>query len=85
MGANFTKFTQKKVDEIIKFSKIKIGVYDKSFGNKKIFKIKKIKIYELSYLSKLRPSDKFLDFKNINKNDISCIFLPLDLRESPKG
>ena len=75
----------KKINEIIKFSKIKIGVYDKSFGNKKIFKIKKIKIYELSNLSKLRPSDKFLDFKNINKNDISCIFFTSGSSGKPKG
>ena len=54
-------------------------------GNKKIFKIKKIKIYELSYLSKLRPSDKFLDFKNINKNDISCIFFTSGSSGKPKG
>ena len=34
---------KKKVDEIIKFSKIKIGVYDKSFSNKKFLKLKRLK------------------------------------------
>ena len=52
---------------------------------KKFLKLKKIKIYELSYLSKLRPSDKFLDFKNINKNDISCIFFTSGSSGKPKG
>lgn len=75
----------KKVKEIIKFSKIKIGVYDNSFDNRKIFKIEKIKIYKLSHLSKLKPSNKFLDFKNIDKEDISCIFFTSGSSGKPKG
>ncbi len=75
----------KKVNEIIKFSKIKIGVYDNSFNNKKIFKIKKIKIYKLANLSKLKPSNKFIDFKNIDKEDISCIFFTSGSSGKPKG
>tara|TARA_E500000178_G_scaffold356619_1_gene436149 strand:- start:2869 stop:4302 length:1434 start_codon:yes stop_codon:yes gene_type:complete len=75
----------KKVSEIIKFSKIKIGVYDNSFNNKKIFKLKKIKIYKLSYLSKLKPSNKFSNFKNIDKEDISCIFFTSGSSGKPKG
>lgn len=75
----------KKIKEIIVFSKVRVGVYDNSFNNKKIFKLKNIKVYNLSVLTKSNPNNKFINFKNIKKDHISCIFFTSGSSGKPKG
>ena len=75
----------KKIKEIIKFSKIKIGIYDQSFNNINIFNIKKIKIYKLTDLFNLKSEKKFSNLRKIKKNDTSCIFFTSGSSGKPKG
>ena len=75
----------KKIEEIIEFSKVKIGIYDDSFKNKNIHNLRNIKIFNLSNLVKLNPSNKFQNYKKIKKNDLSCVFFTSGSSSKPKG
>ena len=73
-----------KIKEIIKFSNIQIGLYDKSFKNEKVLRIKNIKILNLSKIFNSN-NKKDLILKKINKKDISCIFFTSGSSGKPKG
>ena len=73
-----------KIKEIIKFSNIQIGLYDESFNNKKVLRIKNIKILKLSKIfNSIKKKD--LTFKEISKKDIACIFFTSGSSGEPKG
>ena len=72
-----------KIKDIIKFSNIKIGLYDESFKNKKVLRLNNIKILKLSKIFN-SIKKKNLTYKKISKKDIACIFLHLAPQENQK-
>ena len=74
-----------RIKKIIKFTNTKLGIYDKSFKNKKVQNIKEIKIVELDKILKSNKLKQFNELKNIKKDDLACIFFTSGSSTEPKG
>jgi D-alanine--poly(phosphoribitol) ligase subunit 1 len=73
-----------RIKQICKIAKIKYGIYDKSFGNKKLLKNLKFKIFDLDKILKV---DKKIEISipKIRDNDTSMIFFTSGSTGVPKG
>ena len=74
-----------RIKKIIRFTNTTLGIYDKSFKNKRILNLKQIKIFELDNILKSNKFKQFNKLKNIKKDDLSCIFFTSGSSSQPKG
>tara|TARA_B100001250_G_C19798754_1_gene789984 strand:- start:993 stop:2459 length:1467 start_codon:yes stop_codon:yes gene_type:complete len=73
-----------RIQLICKISKVKYGIYDDSFGNKKILNKLKIKIFNIKDILKNKKKLK-ISIPKVNSNDTSMIFFTSGSTGIPKG
>jgi D-alanine--poly(phosphoribitol) ligase subunit 1 len=73
-----------RIKKICKIAKVKYGIYDKSFGNKKLVERLKLKIFNLE---KILEDNKKIDISipKVKTNDTSMIFFTSGSTGVPKG
>lgn len=73
-----------RIQLICKISKVKYGIYDESFGNKKILDRLKIKIFNIKNILKDKKELK-MSIPKVNSNDTAMIFFTSGSTGIPKG
>ncbi len=73
-----------RIQLICKISKVKYGIYDNSFGNKKILDKLKLKIFSIENILKDKKKSK-ISIPKVNPNDTSMIFFTSGSTGIPKG
>jgi len=73
-----------KIKKILRFANIQIGIFDNSFSNKKILKLKKIKLLKYDKIINSSERKKF-NFKNISPDNCACVFFTSGSSGEPKG